>query len=83
MKVFVSGDEVHTGQVFFRAVRQAQGHAQGVYAERGQADLPNASDSIYREAGARALVALKRKGRLVPRRIQRLAGDRRGPVMSR
>jgi len=62
MKVFVSGDEVHTGQVFFRPAVLKTVYAQGVYAARGQNDTSNSSDSIYKAAGARALMTLKRKG---------------------
>jgi len=62
MKVFVSGDEVHTGQIFFRAPVTRTIYRQGAYAARGQADTTNAADGIYRAAGARALCALKRKG---------------------
>lgn len=65
MKVFISGDEVHTGQVFFRPAVLKTVYAQGAYASRGQADTSNSSDSIYRAAGARALMTLKRKGSLV------------------
>ena len=65
MKVFVSGDEVHTGQVFFRPAVTKTVYGQGVYASRGQADTSNSADGIYREAGARALCSLKRKGSLV------------------
>src|SRR4051794_32709798 len=38
MKVFVSGHEVHTGQVFFRSAVKRTVYGQGVYASRGQAD---------------------------------------------
>jgi protocatechuate 3,4-dioxygenase beta subunit len=62
MKVFVSGDEVHTGQVFFRSRMLRAVYAQGVYASRGDADTTNATDGIYSSAGARALVPTKRKG---------------------
>ena len=62
MKVFAGGDEVHTGQVFFRAKTLAQVYSRGVYADRGTADTPNADDSIYRAAGSRAIVPLRRKG---------------------
>jgi protocatechuate 3,4-dioxygenase beta subunit len=62
MKVFVSGDEVHTGQVFFRPAVTKTVYAAGVYKSRGQQDTSNSADSIYREAGARALCALTRKG---------------------
>ena len=63
MKVFVGGDEVHTGQVFFRPAVTRTVYGQGAYAARGQQDTSNAADMIYREAGTRALVSLKRKGR--------------------
>jgi hypothetical protein len=67
MKVFVSGNEIHTGQVFFRPRTLREVYAQGVYAGRGQADRSNSADSIYREAGARAVVPLERKGSTVAR----------------
>ena len=62
LKVFVGGEEIHTGQVFFRSRMLRAVYAQGVYAARGQADTTNSSDGIYGEAGARALLATKRKG---------------------
>jgi protocatechuate 3,4-dioxygenase beta subunit len=62
MKVFVSGDEVHTGQVFFRPAVTKTVYSSGVYKSRGQADTSNSADSIYREAGSRALCSLSRKG---------------------
>jgi len=62
MKVFVGGDEVHTGQVFFRPAVLKTVYSQGVYRSRGQADTTNASDGIYTDAGARALLVMKRKG---------------------
>jgi protocatechuate 3,4-dioxygenase beta subunit len=61
MKVFVGGDEVHTGQVFFRQAVQRTVYRQGVYASRGLADTTNASDNIYSSAGDRANMSLKRK----------------------
>jgi protocatechuate 3,4-dioxygenase beta subunit len=61
MKVFVGGDEVHTGQVFFRQAVQRTVYRQGVYASRGLADTTNASDNIYSSAGDRAIMSLKRK----------------------
>ena len=61
MKVFVSGHEVHTGQVFFRPATYAAVYRQGVYATRGQADTDNTEDMIYREAGARAICPLTRR----------------------
>jgi len=62
MKVFAGGDEVHTGQVFFRPATFSAVYRQGVYASRGQQDTSNGDDSIYREAGSRAIVPLSRKG---------------------
>jgi protocatechuate 3,4-dioxygenase beta subunit len=62
VKVFVSGHEVHTGQVFFRAAVLRAIYAQGAYASRGQADTSNASDGIYRAAGPRSLLTLRRRG---------------------
>ena len=62
MKVFVSGSEVHTGQVFFRPSTLRSVYSQGVYAARGQNDMSNSSDMIYRQAGSRAVMALSRKG---------------------
>jgi protocatechuate 3,4-dioxygenase beta subunit len=65
MKVFVSGDEVHTGQVFFRPAVQRTVYSQGAYRARGQADTCNDADGIYNQAGARALLAMKRNGSAV------------------
>jgi protocatechuate 3,4-dioxygenase beta subunit len=62
MKVFVGGNEVHTGQVFFRQAVQRTVYRQGVYAARGLADTSNGADNIYASAGTRALMSLTRKG---------------------
>jgi protocatechuate 3,4-dioxygenase beta subunit len=62
MKVFVSGQEIHTGQVFMKDAISARIYSRGVYASRGQADTTNSEDSIYSGAGGRALLALRRKG---------------------
>lgn len=62
VKVFVSGNEVHTGQLFFNAATLKTIYAQGAYAARGQADTSNASDGIYRQAGSRSVLPLRRKG---------------------
>jgi protocatechuate 3,4-dioxygenase beta subunit len=61
MKVFVSGNEVHTGQVFFAPSIFQAIYRQGVYHSRGTADTVNSGDNIYKQAGARALLTLKRK----------------------
>jgi intradiol ring-cleaving dioxygenase-like protein len=65
MKVFVGGDEVHTGQVFFRPAVLRTVYRQGVYRSRGQADTSNAGDMIYADAGSRALLSMRRKGSAV------------------
>lgn len=65
VKVIVDGEEVHTGQVFFRRSVLDAVYRQGAYRSRGRADTSNKSDSIYGEAGSRALLAMKRKGRKV------------------
>jgi protocatechuate 3,4-dioxygenase beta subunit len=61
IKVFVAGDEVHTGQVFFRSAVLRTVYEQGAYRSRGQANTTNSSDNIYDEAGSRALLAMRRK----------------------
>jgi protocatechuate 3,4-dioxygenase beta subunit len=62
MKVFVSGREIHTGQVFLKDAISARVYSRGIYASRGSADTTNSEDSIYSAAGGRALLALRRKG---------------------
>ena len=42
--------------------RRALDLISSTYAARGQADTSNASDGIYRQAGARSILPLKRKG---------------------
>jgi protocatechuate 3,4-dioxygenase beta subunit len=65
MKVFVGGNEVHTGQVFFRQATNRSVYAQGSYRSRGTNDTTNGSDSVYGEAGSRALLTVSRKGSLI------------------
>jgi len=62
MKLFVSGSEVHTGQVFMKDAVSARVYSRAAYGSRGQADTTNSDDMIYREAGRRALLHLRRKG---------------------
>jgi protocatechuate 3,4-dioxygenase beta subunit len=62
MKVFVSGNEVHTGQIFFQPKTLKAVYAQGVYASRGPNDRSNSADSIAKQAGARAIVPVTRTG---------------------
>jgi hypothetical protein len=62
VKVFVSGSELHTGQLFFRPSVLGTIYGQGAYASRGKADTSNSSDGIYGQAGTSSLLAMKRKG---------------------
>lgn len=64
LKVHAGGTVVHTGQLFFPERVSRFVYARGVYAPRGQADVANASDGIYRQAGgSRAQLALARQAR--------------------
>jgi protocatechuate 3,4-dioxygenase beta subunit len=62
MKVFISGNEIHTGQVFFppNVMKAIYGH--GSYVARASVAGANTSDGIYRQAGDRALLGMKAKG---------------------
>jgi protocatechuate 3,4-dioxygenase beta subunit len=51
MKVYVGGETVHTGQVFFNERITAAVYRQAPYASRGRYDTPHARDNIYRQAG--------------------------------
>ena len=51
MKVYVGGDTVHTGQVFFNERITAAVYRQAPYARRGQYDTSHTNDMIYRQAG--------------------------------
>jgi protocatechuate 3,4-dioxygenase beta subunit len=51
MKVYVGGETVHTGQVFFNERITTAVYKQAPYANRGRYDTPHARDSIYRQAG--------------------------------
>jgi protocatechuate 3,4-dioxygenase beta subunit len=62
VKVHVGGNEVHTGQLFFPDTTNAAVYRTGTYAPRGQADMKNASDNIYEQAGAAKAQLHMRKG---------------------
>jgi len=51
MKVWIGGDAVHTGQVFFNERIAAAVYRQAPYAGRGRYDTPHSQDSIYEQAG--------------------------------
>jgi protocatechuate 3,4-dioxygenase beta subunit len=62
IKVFVSGSEIHTGQVFFPPAVIRSVYGRGRYAARGRVNSANANDGIYRQAGARAVLGMRRRG---------------------
>jgi protocatechuate 3,4-dioxygenase beta subunit len=62
LKVHVGGDEVHTGQLFFKDSTSKQVYSTSAYRSRGAQDTSNSADGIYADAGgSRALVKLKRR----------------------
>lgn len=60
VKVFAGGEEVHTGQVYFRESVLRTVYGKGVYAGRGAQDTTNDGDFLFQDAGRRAIVPLKR-----------------------
>jgi protocatechuate 3,4-dioxygenase beta subunit len=61
LKVHVGGNEVHTGQLFFRDSLSAAVYRTSHYRSRGQAETSNAEDGIY-EPGSRLAVRKRRGG---------------------
>ena len=62
IKVHVGGSVVHTGQLFFSDALTRAVYKAAPYAERGNPDVPNASDSIFVNGGKRSIVAVKKSG---------------------
>jgi len=60
VKVYLSGNVVHTGQLFFNESISNAVYKRTPYSSHGLADTPNASDSIYRNGGSRSMLKLKR-----------------------
>jgi protocatechuate 3,4-dioxygenase beta subunit len=60
VKVYLSGNVVHTGQLFFNEALSNAVYSRTPYSSHGLADTPNASDSIYRNGGSRSMLKLKR-----------------------
>jgi len=56
MKVHNGGNVVHTGQLFFDDVQTDAVYKRSPYNSKGAPDTPNASDSIYRDAGAASAI---------------------------
>lgn len=64
VKVHVSGDVVHTGQLFFSDRASASVYRRGTYRAHGQADTTNEDDMIYLEAGrTRSTLKIEQRGR--------------------
>jgi protocatechuate 3,4-dioxygenase beta subunit len=61
LKVHVGGNEVHTGQLFFRDSVSAAVYATRHYRSRGDAETSNAEDMIY-EAASRLALRRRRAG---------------------
>jgi protocatechuate 3,4-dioxygenase beta subunit len=61
LKVHVGGNEVHTGQLFFRDSLSAAVYKTRHYRSRGAAETSNAADDIY-ESGSRLAVRKRRSG---------------------
>jgi protocatechuate 3,4-dioxygenase beta subunit len=66
LKVHVGGNEVHTGQLFFRDPLSDAVYRTRYYRARGAAETTNAEDGIY-EAGSRMAVRRRRGGGYIGR----------------
>jgi protocatechuate 3,4-dioxygenase beta subunit len=58
VKVAADGDQVHTGQLFFDPDTLSDVYSAEPYVARGEPDVPNESDGIYRESGGVTVVAV-------------------------
>jgi protocatechuate 3,4-dioxygenase beta subunit len=64
VKVHVSGNTIHTGQLFFTDAATAKVNAtKQPYAQRGQPDVTNSGDMIYAQGGSASIVKLRRRKR--------------------
>lgn len=63
VKVHVRGNVVHTGQLFFPAAITQAVYANAPYSSHGTTpDTPNPQDAIFRNGGAKGMLALKKSG---------------------
>jgi protocatechuate 3,4-dioxygenase beta subunit len=60
VKVHVSGNVVHTGQLYFPDAMTDAVYRRAPYNTRGAREVRNASDGIYRSGGKRSLLSVKR-----------------------
>ena len=58
VKVHLGGTVVHTGQLFFPDSLTDKVYAHSPYDTRGQRDVRNAGDSIFRNGGSRSMLTL-------------------------
>jgi protocatechuate 3,4-dioxygenase beta subunit len=63
VKVHVGGDEVHTGQLFFRDSVTDAVYKRAPYKSRGERSMRTADDSIYGSGGSRSLLAMTTVGK--------------------
>ena len=62
VKVHVGGTVVHTGQLFFPDPLTDKVYTVSPYDTRGERDVRNASDAIYRNGGSRSMLTLAKSG---------------------
>jgi protocatechuate 3,4-dioxygenase beta subunit len=60
VKVHVGGNVVHTGQFFFNDAVTDAAYTQAPYNTRGERDVRDSNDSIYRNGGSKSLLAVKK-----------------------
>jgi protocatechuate 3,4-dioxygenase beta subunit len=62
LKVYLGGQTVHTGQLFFPDTLTDAVYTGSPYSQRPGRDTRNATDSIFRNGGRRSLLKLARSG---------------------
>ena len=62
VKVHVGGNVVHTGQLFFHDALTDEVYKSVPYNARGNPDVTDSADSIYRNGGSKSLLAMAKSG---------------------
>ncbi len=62
VKVHITGDVVHTGQLFFSDAVTDAVYRRSPYNRRASRDVRNSADSIFVNGGSRSLLKLRRRG---------------------
>ncbi len=62
VKVYLGGNVLHTGQLFFPDTLTDTVYKKAPYSARPNRDMRNADDSIYRNGGSRGLMRVAKKG---------------------